>query len=345
MKKIAATILAVLFGTSLTFAHQMEGGSVKGLFGLKAEYLHVLLNPLPVYGLSVGVLVLAAGLLARSKAARNIGLGLIILCGASAWPVLYFGQHGYNHLYPQLDTESQQWLDAHMERAERFIYAFYLTALLGIAALAIQKTFLRATRVLTLLTLAAAMASLGIGAWISRAGGEVSHSEFRGEESPPSAPAHEHGGASSHEHGSSSAHEHDMTNQSHDDMRMPETNGSHQPSPASGHSHEETSTPNTPEGIWKQIHEHCSELDTTIKEKNLGAVHSHAAAIHNLTAALVDVAHPDHKAVVQGGVEKANRAVSELQKSADTGNQAAAETNFKSFDAALRLLEEQMNKQ
>lgn len=182
-------MLAVLFGTVPTFAHQMRGGSTAGLLGLKAEYVHVFLNPLPVYGLSMGVLVLAAGLLARSRTARNIGLGLIVLCAASAWPVLYFGQHGYNHLYPLLDTESQQWLNVHMERAERFIYAFYLTALLGIAALVVQKRFLRATKVLALLTLAAAIASLAIGAWISRAGGEVSHSEFRNEETPPSAPS------------------------------------------------------------------------------------------------------------------------------------------------------------
>ncbi len=191
MKRIAATFLAVLWGTGLALAHNPEGGSTKGLFGLKPEYVHVLLNPLPVYGLALAVLVLARGLLARSKAARNIGLALIVLCAASAWPVLYYGQHGYNHLYPQLDPESQQWLDAHMERAERFIYAFYLTALLGVAALVTQTRFPKANRALTALTLAAAVVSLGIGGWISRAGGEVSHSEFRGEGPPPAAIPHE----------------------------------------------------------------------------------------------------------------------------------------------------------
>lgn len=173
----------------------MGGGSTEGLFGLKPEYVHVLLNPLPVYGLAMGALALLAALLVRSKAAQNIALAFVVLCAASAWPVLIYGQHGYNHLYPQLDPESQQWLDVHMERAERFIYAFYLTALLGIAALGAQKKLPKANKVLALLTLASALASLGIGAWISRAGGEVSHSEFRGEEAPPinSAPEqHQH---------------------------------------------------------------------------------------------------------------------------------------------------------
>ena len=192
MKTIATTVLAVLFGTSVAFAHQMEGGSTEGLFGLKAEYVHVLLNPLPVYGLAVGVLALIGGLFARSEPARIVGLLLIVVCSAAAWPTMHYGQHGYNHLQPQLDTESQQWLDVHMDRAERFIYAFYLTALLGIAALVAQKKFAQIATVLTSLTLVSATISLGIGGWISRAGGQVSHSEFRTGEAPTNAPAHPH---------------------------------------------------------------------------------------------------------------------------------------------------------
>ena len=66
-----------------------------------------------------------------------------------------------------------------MERAEQFIYAFYVTALSGIAALIPQNKFPKAATALTLFTLASAIVCLGIGGWISRAGGQVSHSEFR----------------------------------------------------------------------------------------------------------------------------------------------------------------------
>lgn len=324
MKRIAATLLAGLFGAIPTFAHQMQGGSTAGLLGLKAEYVHVFLNPLPVYGLSMGVLVLATGLFARSRAARNSGLGLIVLCAASAWPVLYFGQHGYNHLYPQLDTESQQWLNAHMQRAERFIYAFYLTALLGIAALVVQERFLRATKVLTLLTLAAAIASLGIGAWISRAGGEVSHSEFRNEEMPPNAPTHEP----------------DMERQSHETMQVPDTNASHHAAPA-----QKAQVPNTPEAIWKELHRHQSALESAVTATKLDEIRLHAVALRQLTAALVEVVHPDHKAAVQSGVQKVDRAFGSLQKSADAGDPAAVQTSLNLFDDALKHLEQQMNKQ
>jgi len=326
MKKSAATIFAILLGTTLAFGHHPEGGSTKGLFGLKAEYVHILLNPLPVYGLSMGVLVLAAALLARSKAARNIGLLLIVICAASAWPVLYYGQHGYNHLYPQLDTESQQWLDVHMERAESFIYAFYLTALLGISALLAQKRLPQASKIMTGLTLAAAIASLGIGGWISRAGGEVSHSEFRGDEPPPSVPVHEHG-------------------QSHDEMQMSETNGGHQHAATADQSVEKTLIPNTPEGIWQEIHKHHSALESAVQNKQLGEIHPHAVAMKELTTALVEAANPDERVAVQSGADKINLAVSGLHQAAHAADQAAAETNHQRFDEAVKQLEQQMNKQ
>jgi len=94
------------------------------------------------------------------------GLVICTLCAASAWPVLYFGQHGYNSLYPQIDTESQQWLDAHMARAERFIYIFYAAAALGLSALAFRRST-KAFAGLPASTLALSCVSLGLGAWIA----------------------------------------------------------------------------------------------------------------------------------------------------------------------------------
>jgi hypothetical protein len=325
MKKIAVTLLTLLSGTGAALAHQMEGGSTQGLFGLKPEYLHVLLNPLPVYGLSTGVLVLVAGLFVRSKAARNIGLVVIVLCAASAWPVLLFGQHGYNHLYPQLDTESQQWLEVHMERAERFIYAFYLTALLGIAALVTQKKLLKTNKAFVLLTLFAAIASLAIGGWISRAGGEVSHSEFRSEDAPPPASSHQPDAPGG--------------------MEMSHTNDAHQQQGTSAQASDENKVPDTIEGIWTELHKHYSELEQAVNAKKLDEVHPHAVAITNLATKLVEIVHPDHKAVVQEGADKITRAANDLHKASHAGDRAAGQESLKQLGDALKQLEEQMKKQ
>ena len=64
----------------------------------KPECVHVLLNPLPVYGLTVGVLGLVIALLLRTRATRVTAFALVMLSAASAWPVYQYGEAGYDRV-------------------------------------------------------------------------------------------------------------------------------------------------------------------------------------------------------------------------------------------------------
>ena len=134
--------------------------------------------------------------------------------------------------------------------------------------------------------------------------------------------------------------EHDMDMQSHGGMQMSKTNGAHQTAPMT-----EQMVPNTPEGIWPDLHKHQAALELAVQNKKLDEIHLHAVAIKELTKAQVDIVHPDHRAAVQSGVDKINTTVSDLHKGADAKDQAAAEANFKRLEEALKQLEEQMKKQ
>ena len=347
MKKLFAIIVVALMGAGIAFAHDPgEHASKAGLFGLKAEYLHVLLNPLLGYGLGIGVAILAFGLLARNKTARTIGLMVTAVCAASAWPVLYFGQHGYNSLSPLLDTESHEWLDAHMERAERFIYIFYATAVLAIAALAFSKKP-KAAFVLAVLTLAMGACSLGIGAWIARAGGQISHSEFREEGAPPPVvqnSAHEHGGEKMQMTNTSGGHQPGATEQGHETMKPAEAGGhKHETTPE--HTVEKAPMPDTIEGVWKAIHEHHGELQSAVNASQFKDVPAHAGMIGDLVKHLVELTPSDQKAAVESGVNKITPALDELKSSAETGSETVMKTHFKEFEEALKQLEEQMKPQ
>jgi hypothetical protein len=178
------TVIAMLTALS-AMAHEGEAPPRgPGLFGQSPEYIHTLLNPLPGYGLSMGVLALALALFLRSRAAKGIALGIVVLTSAAAWPVLHYGQNAYQTVHDRSDEQGQHWLAEHMERADKFVYAFYATALLGIVALISLKKFPKAATPLALVTLIAAVTSLGIGGWISRAGGQIRHPEFRHEPPP-----------------------------------------------------------------------------------------------------------------------------------------------------------------
>ena len=57
------------------------------------EYIHVLLNPLPVYGLLMGLIGLVLALILKSRRAQIATLALVFISSASAWPVYEFGEH------------------------------------------------------------------------------------------------------------------------------------------------------------------------------------------------------------------------------------------------------------
>ena len=336
MKTLAAIVAAALLGIAGACAHEKhEHAAGPGLFGQPPDYVHVLLNPLPVYGLAIGILALAAALLARSKPARAIALGIIVVSSASAWPVQYYGENAYQRVRQISDEAGQQSLDEHMERAEKLIYVFYATALLGIVALVSQRKFPKAATAFAVVTLVVGTASLGAGGWISKAGGQIRHPEFRAGSAPPAQGApHEHGaGQPSHEM------------MQHEKAQPTDTRGGHQHEGAPAKGAEKAPLPNTLEGTWKAIHEHHEELESAVSGKKFSDVQSHAQMIGDLAKRLVELSHADHKPAVENGVNKVNQALTELKQSAETGSELVMKTNFDSFLKSLNELEQQMKKQ
>ena len=191
--KILIAVMGVAWAAiSTALAHEgMNHPAGSGLFGLPPEYVHVLINPMPVYGMAMGILALGAALVTRNKTARVIGLGLVILAAASAWPVAHFGLNAYKQIRGQADDAGQDTLDEHMVRADKLVVVFYATALIGVVALVGQRKFPKAATPLAAVTLVAAVASLGAGGWISKAGGQIRHPEFR-QGAMPSAPDEHH---------------------------------------------------------------------------------------------------------------------------------------------------------
>ncbi|HAF13672.1 MAG TPA: hypothetical protein DCK99_08220, partial [Blastocatellia bacterium] len=58
------------------------------------EYLHILINPMPVYGLAIGVLALALALILRNQRVTIAALVLVFVTALSAWPTYHYGEAG-----------------------------------------------------------------------------------------------------------------------------------------------------------------------------------------------------------------------------------------------------------
>jgi disulfide bond formation protein DsbB len=148
------------------------------------EYIHVLINPLPVYGLAMGIIGLLIALIQRSRRAQIATLALILLSGLIAWPTVHYGEAGYDRVLSMADDQGQAWLKVHEHRADELAWLFYVLA--GLAAIAVfaPMKWPKTAPALTIVTLLCSFAVLGVGGYIAHAGGKIRHREFRNEPAP-----------------------------------------------------------------------------------------------------------------------------------------------------------------
>lgn len=155
------------------------------------EYIHVLINPLPIYGLFLSWVGLIIALFLRSRRAQIATLALVLISSTSAWPVYEFGQQAYDRVLSIADSDGQAWLDEHKDRAEDLIYIFYALAVLSAIAIAAPIKWPKSSMPLVIAVILLGAVTLGTGGYIAYAGGKIRHREFRNEPPPPKKSAEE----------------------------------------------------------------------------------------------------------------------------------------------------------
>jgi hypothetical protein len=149
------------------------------------EYIHVLINPLPIYGLAMGWIGLIIAAFLRSRRAQIATLSLVLLAAAAAWPVYEFGEEAYNPVLSMENEVGQAWLEAHKHRAEELILYFYALAVLSLAAIALPVRWPKTSLPLVVAVIVLGGVVLAMGGYIAHAGGKIRHREFRDAPPPP----------------------------------------------------------------------------------------------------------------------------------------------------------------
>ena len=161
----------------------MIDGFLRGL--RQPEYVHVLLNPLPVYGLLISWIALVAALISKSRRAQIVALILVFITSISAWPVYEFGEQGYDRVLAISDDDGHAWLDEHQDRAQKLIYLFYAVAALSAAAILVPLRWPKSSVPIAVAVVLLGATVLTSGYYIAYAGGKIRHREFRTEPAPP----------------------------------------------------------------------------------------------------------------------------------------------------------------
>jgi plastocyanin len=148
------------------------------------EYIHVLINPLPVYGLVTGLIGLFIAVCQRSRTAIVVALVIVLLSAGAAWPVYQYGERSYDRVLVIADNDGRAWLAEHRERAEHLIWLFYALAILSAIGLIVSAKWPKSSVAIAIVVLLLGLICLGTGGYIAYAGGRIRHREFR-TESPP----------------------------------------------------------------------------------------------------------------------------------------------------------------
>ena len=156
------------------------------------EYVHVLLNPLPVYGLLISWIGLVTAVISKSRRALIVALILVLITSISAWPTFEFGEQGYDRVLAMTDDGGHAWLDEHEHRAQKLIYFFYALAALSAAAIVVPLRWPKSSAPLAIAVVFLGATTLASGCYIAYAGGKIRHREFRNEPAPPIRSEQEH---------------------------------------------------------------------------------------------------------------------------------------------------------
>lgn len=152
---------------------------------VKPEYQHILLNHLPIIGLSVALLVLVGAAVLRQQRALVFTLFLVAGLAGSAWPTFETGEAAHDRVESMLYSEGQAWLEYHHETAEKWIWVYYVTAVVAAGSGVVALVRPQWTRWAVAATLLAGVLSLAAGIVIAESGGKIRHPEFRTAPLPP----------------------------------------------------------------------------------------------------------------------------------------------------------------
>lgn len=143
------------------------------------EYVHVVLNHLPIIGLLAGLLVLAIAIFQRSRPTAIAAYGVIFLMSLSVIPVAEYGEKAEDPVESVLDEPGRLWLEEHSARAGRVTWIYYATAATALGGVFAPRFAVWSAPFFLWSTAFLGMVALAGGIWVATAGGKIMHREFR----------------------------------------------------------------------------------------------------------------------------------------------------------------------
>ena len=137
------------------------------------EYLHLLLEPVPLYGLAAGLLVLLVAHFSGEAKSRWLALVLLTASCASVWPYQELRRQATPRILATRDPALGPFIRDQTERRESCNWAYYLVA--GLGAVTMAARMAGKGKYLLGITALAASLLLCLSVWLHQKECEVYH--------------------------------------------------------------------------------------------------------------------------------------------------------------------------
>ncbi|MBE2283026.1 MAG: hypothetical protein IAE77_06165 [Prosthecobacter sp.] len=103
------------------------------------EYLHLLLEPLPLYGLGIGLTFVIVSFVFGELKSRMLALAIICVSCASVWPYIDLRDKATPRILATRSPEYAPLIQEQTQRRKDWSWPYYVQALLSLAALATTR--------------------------------------------------------------------------------------------------------------------------------------------------------------------------------------------------------------
>ena len=148
------------------------------------EYLHVVINHIPMIGLATVCVPLLYALVRGERHTLIVSLALCIVLGAGTAVVIWSGEEGHENIehgpiVQMLDAPAHDWIHEHEERGEAAAIVAYITAAVAVLGCGLLWWKPKALRAIAAVMLVLCVVNVVLMARTTKAGGQIRHPEFR----------------------------------------------------------------------------------------------------------------------------------------------------------------------
>ena len=144
---------------------------------MNQAHIHLVINHLPIFGSFLGFLVLAYGMLSKSKHTIIAAYFIFIISAIGATFAYYTGE-GAEEVVEKIKEVSETMIKQHESFAIYALIGFVIFGLISVIAIIMTTFYLHFSKVIAFMMLFLSLICLGLSGWTGYLGGKIRHTEL-----------------------------------------------------------------------------------------------------------------------------------------------------------------------